>query len=84
MVFILLLSCRFLFSQSIDPDLLSYINENGAMNCREQPGGVEAYWSVHTFYPLMPPEEFYEKHSKYYCLIAGREGITHYSEEGEP
>ena len=29
---------------------------NGAMNYREQPGGVEAYWSVHTFYRFMPPE----------------------------
>ena len=38
----------------------------------EQPGGVEAYWSVHTFYPLMPPEEFFDKHPEYYSLIKGK------------
>ena len=36
---------------------------------RKQPGGVESYWAVHTFYPLMPPEEFYDKHPEYYSLI---------------
>jgi Domain of unknown function (DUF4838) len=36
---------------------------------RKQPGGVESYWAVHTFYPLMPPEEFYGKHPEYYSLI---------------
>jgi hypothetical protein len=37
-----------------------------------QPGGTENYWSVHTFYPLMPPAEFYEKHPEYYSLIDGK------------
>jgi hypothetical protein len=36
---------------------------------RKQPGGVESYWAVHTFYPLVPPEEFYDKHPEYYSLI---------------
>lgn len=36
---------------------------------RKQPGGVESYWAVHTFYPLMPPEEFFDKHPEYYSLI---------------
>lgn len=45
---------------------------NGAMNFREQPGGVESYWRVHTFYPLMPPEEFFEEHPEYYSLIDGK------------
>ncbi len=45
---------------------------NGAMNYRQQPGGVECYWSVHTFYPLMPPSEFYDKHPEYYSLIDGK------------
>jgi hypothetical protein len=36
---------------------------------RKQPGGVESYWAVHTFYPLMPPEEFFAKHPEYYSLI---------------
>ncbi len=37
-----------------------------------QPGGTENYWSVHTFYPLMPPAEFYDKHPEYYSLIDGK------------
>ncbi len=36
---------------------------------RKQPGGIESYWAVHTFYPLMPPEEFFDKHPEYYSLI---------------
>lgn len=44
---------------------------NGAMGLREQPGGVEGYWSVHTFYPLMPPTEFYDAHPEYFSLING-------------
>jgi len=42
--------------------------ENWAVQ-RKQPGGVESYWAVHTFYPLMPPEEFFNKHPEYYSLI---------------
>lgn len=42
---------------------------NGAMDTRKQPGGIESYWAVHTFYPLMPPSEFYKKHPEYYSLI---------------
>ena len=37
-----------------------------------QIGGTENYWAVHTFYPLMPPEEFYAKHPEYYSLIDGK------------
>lgn len=36
---------------------------------RKQPGGVESYWGVHTFYSLMPPKEFYDNHPEYYSLI---------------
>jgi len=36
---------------------------------RLQPGGIESYWAVHTFYPLVPPEEFFDKHPEYYSLI---------------
>jgi hypothetical protein len=42
---------------------------NGAMDTRKQPGGIESYWAVHTFFPLVPPEEFYKKHPEYYSLI---------------
>jgi len=44
---------------------------NGAMSLREQKGGVEGYWAVHTFYPFMPPAEFYTEHPEYYSLIDG-------------
>ncbi|MBN1350837.1 DUF4838 domain-containing protein [candidate division KSB1 bacterium] len=45
---------------------------NGAMNYREQPGGVEGYWAVHTFYRFMPPEEFFADHPEYYSEINGK------------
>ncbi len=45
---------------------------NGAMSHREQPGGLEAYWAVHTFFPLMPPDEFFGEHPEYYSLIDGK------------
>ncbi len=44
---------------------------NGAMTYREQPGGLECYWAVHTFYQFMPPTEFFEEHPEYYSLIGG-------------
>ena len=45
---------------------------NGSMASRQQPGGVESYWGVHTFYPLMPPAEFFNDHPEYYSLIDGK------------
>jgi len=42
---------------------------NGVMSWRQQPGDVEGYWSVHTFFPLVPPEEFFDDHPEYYSLI---------------
>ena len=45
---------------------------NGAMGYRKQPGGVECYWGVHTFYPFVPPEEFFKEHPEYYSQLNGR------------
>jgi Domain of unknown function (DUF4838) len=45
---------------------------NGAMSFRQQTGGVESYWGVHTFYPLMPPSEFFADHPEFYSLIDGK------------
>ncbi len=45
---------------------------NDGIFYKKQPGGEETYWSVHTFYPLMPPEEFFAKHPEYYSLINGK------------
>lgn len=59
------------YYEAFDPDWAAHNKINGAMGYRDQHGGVESYWSVHTFYPLMPPAEFYEKHPEYYSLIDG-------------
>ncbi|MDR3712962.1 MAG: DUF4838 domain-containing protein [Puia sp.] len=45
---------------------------NGRMGVVSQPGGVETYGNAHTFYPLVPPEEFFGKHPEYYSLIDGK------------
>ncbi|HQO33959.1 MAG TPA: DUF4838 domain-containing protein, partial [bacterium] len=45
---------------------------NGAGAFRNQPGGVEVYYECHTFYKLMPPSEFFDKHPEYYSLINGK------------
>jgi len=42
------------------------------MGFRKQHGDIEGYWSVHTFYPLMPPAEFFDTHPEYYSLIEGK------------
>jgi hypothetical protein len=60
------------YFEAFDPTWAARNKMNGRMGFVEQPGGVEAYWSVHTFYPLMPPEEFFDKHPEYYSLINGK------------
>ncbi len=60
------------YFEAFDPTWATRNKMNGAMGYREQPGGIESYWSVHTFYPLMPPDEFYKKHPEYYSLIEGK------------
>ena len=45
---------------------------NGTMDTRKQPGGIESYWAVHTFFPLVPPKEYFKKHPEYYSLINGK------------
>ncbi len=59
------------YHEAFEPIWAARNRVNGAMNYREQPGGVEGYWRVHTFYPFMPPEEFYDKNPEYYSLIDG-------------
>jgi hypothetical protein len=59
------------YYEAFNPIWAAHNRINGAMGHREQPGGVEAYWSVHTFYPLMPPDEFFAEHPEYYSLIDG-------------
>ena len=59
------------YYEAFDPIWAARNKINGAMNFREQHGGVEGYWRVHTFFPFMPPSEFYDKHPEYYSLIEG-------------
>lgn len=60
------------YFEAFDPTWAARNRMNGRMGFVDQPGGVEAYWSVHTFYPLMPPEEFFDRHPEYYSLINGK------------
>ena len=60
------------YFEAFNPTWAARNRVNGAMGYRKQPGGVESYWAVHTFYPMMPPSEFYEKHPEYYSLIDGK------------
>lgn len=59
------------YFEAFDPHWAARNRVNGAMSPRPQPGGLETYWSVHTFYPLVPPEEFFAEHPEYYSLIDG-------------
>ncbi|MFP4502820.1 MAG: DUF4838 domain-containing protein [Candidatus Hydrogenedentota bacterium] len=57
------------YYEAFDPTWAARNKVNGALGCREQIGGIECYWAVHTFFPLVPPEEFFEEHPEYYSLI---------------
>ena len=46
------------YHEAFEPTWAARNRVNGAMGYRKQPGGIECYWAVHTFYPLLPPEEF--------------------------
>jgi hypothetical protein len=60
------------YFEAFDPTWAARNKMNGSMSLPEQPGGVESYWNVHTFYPLVPPEEFFETHPEYYSLLDGK------------
>jgi hypothetical protein len=60
------------YFEAFDPIWATRNKMNGSMSTPVQPGGIESYWSVHTFYPLLPPAEFYDKHPEYFSLIDGK------------
>ncbi len=63
------------YYEAFDPTWAARNKINGALafrEVREQPGGVESYWAVHTFNRLMPPKEFFETHPEYYSLLDGK------------
>jgi len=65
------------YYEAFEPIWAARNRVNGAMGFRQQPGGLECYWSVHTFYPLMPPEEFFRDHPEYYSLLDGKRTADH-------
>jgi len=63
------------YFEAFDPIWAARNRMNGTLGFSKsnpQIGGTENYWAVHTFYPLMPPEEFYSNHPEYYSLIEGK------------
>ncbi|MEI6677350.1 MAG: DUF4838 domain-containing protein [Mariniphaga sp.] len=60
------------YFDAFNPFYAAHNRINGSMGNRDQPGGVEGYWGVHTFYALVPPERFFESHPEYYSLISGK------------
>jgi len=65
------------YYEAFDPVWAARNRMNGSMAARQQPGGVESYWGVHTFYPLMPPEELFTVHPEYYSMIDGKRTSDH-------
>ncbi len=59
------------YYEAFNPTWAAHNKINGAMGYRQQHGGIEGYWGVHTFYRFMPPAEFYDEHPEYYSLIDG-------------
>jgi len=60
------------YFEAFDPIWAARNKMNGRMDFTVQPGGVEAYWSVHTFFKLISPDEFYDAHPEYFSLIKGK------------
>ncbi|MCC6142708.1 MAG: DUF4838 domain-containing protein [Candidatus Hydrogenedentes bacterium] len=65
------------YYEAFDPTWAARNRSNGAMSYRDQPGGVECYWGVHTFYPFMPPEQYFDEHPEYYSLVNGKRTYDH-------
>lgn len=67
------------YFEAFDPIWAARNKMNGRMDFTSQPGGVEAYWSVHTFFKLISPEEFFDTHPEYFSLIKGQR-VREYSQ----
>jgi hypothetical protein len=65
------------YFEAFDPLWAARNKMNGSLSVREQPGGVECYWGVHTYYQLVPPSEFYAGHPEYYSLIDGKRDYSY-------
>lgn len=60
------------YKDAFNPEWAARNKVNGALQVRNQPGGVESHWSDHSFYSLLPASEFAEKHPEYFSLINGK------------
>ena len=60
------------YFDAFNPLYAAHNRINGAMGNRDQHGGVEGYWGVHTFYTLIPPATYFDSHPEYYSLIDGK------------
>lgn len=65
------------YFDAFNPLYAAHNRINGAMANRDQHGGVESYWGVHTFYSLIPPDTYFESHPEYYSLIDGKRTHDH-------
>jgi hypothetical protein len=50
----------------------NYYNGNSARLTEKHGGKIIYKGFVHTFYPLVPPEQYFEKHPEWYSLINGK------------
>jgi hypothetical protein len=53
----------------------NFSNSKSAALTEKTGGKVEYKGFVHTFYPLVPPEEYFEKHPEWYSLIDGKRTV---------
>jgi len=60
------------YFEAFEPIWAAHNKVNGAMEYREQPGGVEVFGITHTFFMFVPPSEFYNEHPEYFSLIDGK------------
>ena len=60
------------YFEAFEPIWAAHNKVNGAMEYRDQPGGVEVFGITHTFFMFVPPSEFYEEHPEYFSLIDGK------------
>ncbi len=68
------------YYEAFDPIWAARNKVNGELAwgpVRQQPGGVETYWRVHTFNVFVPPAEFFETHPEYFSLIKGKRRAEH-------
>lgn len=60
------------YFDAFKPGYAAHNRINGVMGGREQHGGVEGYWGVHTFDVLVPPGKYFDAHPEYFSLINGK------------